>query len=144
MTYLLCIISKIFYADTNAVFRYIVPNIQPLFHVLDKVKERIVKEASYKGPSIVAMVVKMKEKFQKYWDLSLLQICVPFVIDLRFKFNFIAFLLDAGFGDKGPICTEKVKKTMKDLFSTYSPMLPDVNNNSQSRRTNEIAYDKDD
>lgn len=52
----------------------------------------------------------MKEKFQKYWDLSLLQICVPFVIDPRFKFNFIAFLLDAGFGDKGPICTEKVKK----------------------------------
>jgi hypothetical protein len=90
------------------------------------------------------MVVKMKEKFQKYWDISLLQICVPFVIDPRFKFNFIAFLLDAGFGDKGPICTEKVKKTMKDLFSTYSPMLPDVNNNSQSRRTNEIAYDKDD
>ena len=74
----------------------------------------------------------------------MLQICVPIVIDLRFKFNFVVFLLDVGFGDKGPICTEKVKTTMKDLFSTYSPMLPDVNNNSQSRRTDEIAYDKDD
>jgi len=89
------------------------------------------------------MAVKMKEKFQKYWDLSLLQICVPVVLDPRFKFGFVAFRLAAGFGEKGSRYTEQVKTTMKNLFSAYSTTLPDENN-SQSRQIDEIADDEDD
>jgi hypothetical protein len=70
------------------------------------------------------MAVKMQEKFQKYWDLSFLQISVPVVLDPRFKFNFIAFRLEAGFGNKGPSYAAKVKSKLEDLFIVYSSQTP--------------------
>jgi hypothetical protein len=143
LAYILCDIFKIFYDGTNAVSGTLYPTTNLYFHVLWKVKERLEKEASNKDSSIATMAVKMKEKFQKYWDLSLLQICVPVVLDPRFKFNFVAFRLAAGFGEKGPIYTEQVKTTMKNLFAAYSLTLPDENN-SQPRQIDEIADDEDD
>ena len=99
------------------------------YHVLWIVKEKIENESSNGDHSIAAMAVKMEEKFTKYWDLSLLQICVPVVLDSRFKFNFIAFRLEARFGNKGPTYTAKVKSALEDLFSAYSSQTPDSNNN---------------
>ena len=99
------------------------------YHVLWIVKEKIENESSSGDHSIAAMAVKMEEKFMKYWDLSLLQICVPVVLDSRFKFNFIAFRLEARFGNKGPTYTAKVKSALEDLFSAYSSQTPDANTN---------------
>ena len=105
------------------------PTAHLYYHVLWTVKEKIEKEASNEDHFIAAMAVKMEEKFMKYWDLSLLQICVPVVLDSRFKFNFIAFRLEARFGNKGPTYTAKVKSALEDLFSAYSSQTPDSNNN---------------
>ena len=85
----------------------------------------------------------MEEKFLKYWDLSLLQIYVPVVLDPRFLFSFVAFRLEAGFGNKGPAYTAKVKSTLVDLFSAYSSQTPDSNNNYQPQSNDEII-DEDD
>jgi hypothetical protein len=41
----------------------------------------------------------MRKKLQKYWDLLFLQICVPVVLDPRFKLGFLQFHLGQGFGD---------------------------------------------
>jgi hypothetical protein len=113
------------------------PTSHQYFHVLWTVKERIENEASNDDQSIVAMAVKMKEKFQTYWDLPYLQICVPVVLDPRFKFNFVAFRLDAGFGNKGPSYTAKVKSTVNDLFSAYSSQTPNSNSNCQPQSSAE-------
>jgi hypothetical protein len=72
----------------------------------------------------------------------MLQICVPVVLDPRFKFSFISFRLNAGFGDKGPAYTEMVKATMQNLFSTYSSMAPDLN--YSQLESNDVNIDEDD
>ena len=89
------------------------------------------------------MAVKMEEKFMKYWDLSLLQICVPVVLDPRFQFSFVAFRLEAGFGNKGPTYTAKVKSALEDLFSAYSSQTPDSNNNYQPQSNDERIHEDD-
>jgi len=51
--------------------------------------------------------------------------------------------LEAGFGNKGPAYTAKVKSTLVDLFSAYSSQTPDSNNNYQPQSNDEII-DEDD
>ncbi|CAN6361465.1 unnamed protein product [Urochloa humidicola] len=133
MADLLCEIFKPFYDATTTVSGSLYPTSHLYFHVLWKVKERIEKEASNENQSIAAMAIKMKQKFQKYWDLSYLQICVPVVLDPRFKFNFVAFRLDANFGDKGPTYTTKVKSTINDMFSAYSSCTLDFSSNCEQQ-----------
>ncbi|WVZ97917.1 hypothetical protein U9M48_043419 [Paspalum notatum var. saurae] len=132
-----------FYDATNVISGSLYPTANHYFHVLWTVKEKLEKEVSNKNQSVSDMVVKMKEKFQKYWDISLLQICVPVVLDPRFKFSFVAFRLNAGFGDKGPIYSAKVKVAVKNLFSAYSSEAPVTFSSSQPRENDE-TLDEDD
>jgi hypothetical protein len=142
MAHLLCEIFKPFYDATNVVSGSLYPTSHLYFHVLWIVKERIEKEASNEEQCVATMAVKMKEKFQKYWDLSYLQICVPVVLDPRFKLNFVTFLLDVGFGSKGPLYAAKVKSTVNDLFSAYSTQRLDSNSNCQPQ-SNVESIDED-
>jgi hypothetical protein len=81
---------------------------------------------SHTDISIAVTASKMKLKCEKYWNICLLQICVPVVLDARFKFSFISFRLNTGFGDKGPAYTEMVNAIMENLFSAYSSMALDL------------------
>jgi hypothetical protein len=141
MAGLLCDIFKPFYDATNVVSGSLYPTSHHYFHVFRTVKDRIEKEVLNAEQSIATMAVKMKEKFQKYWDLSFLQICVPVVLDPRFKSNFVAFRLDTGFGSKGPSYTAKVKSTMNDLFAAYSSEALDSNSNHQTQSNVETIDD---
>ena len=143
MADLLCKIFKPFYDATNVISGSLYPTAHLYYHVLWTVKEKIEKESSNKDYSIAAMAVKMQEKFQKYWDLSFLQICVPVILDPRFKFNFIAFRLEVGFGNKGPSYTAKVKSTLEDLFAAYSSQTPDSSNNFRPQSNYEIIDEND-
>ncbi|WVZ68433.1 hypothetical protein U9M48_017370 [Paspalum notatum var. saurae] len=143
MAKFLCDMFKPFYDATNVISGSLYPTANHYFHVLWTVKEKLEKEVSNKNQSVSVMVVKMKEKFQKYWDISLLQIYVPVVLDPRFKFSFMAFRLDAGFGDKGPTYTAKVKAAVKKLFSAYSSEAPVTFSGSQPRENDE-TLDEDD
>jgi len=51
--------------------------------------------------------------------------------------------LEAGFGNKGPAYTTKVKSTLVDLFFAYSSQTPNSNNNYQPQSNDEII-DEDD
>ncbi|CAD6258393.1 unnamed protein product [Miscanthus lutarioriparius] len=109
------------------VFGTLYPTANHCFYVLWEVKGKIETLESNIDISIAVMATKMKLKFQKYWDICLLQICVLVVLDPRFKLSFVSFRLDAGFGDKGPAYTEMVKATLQNLFFAYSSMAPDLN-----------------
>jgi hypothetical protein len=66
------------------------------------------------------MVHEMRKKLQKYWDLSFLQICVPVVLDPRFKLGFLKFRLGQGFGDySSSTYFPQVQETFKNLYDEY-------------------------
>lgn len=74
------------------------------------------RESSSTDNFISAMVHEMQKKFQKYWNLSFLQICVPIILDPRFKLGFLKFRLKQGFGDSSDAYLLEIEKTIRELF----------------------------
>lgn len=91
--------------------------------------------------NIALMVGKMKEKHQKYWDLSYMQICILVILDSRFKFGFIKFRLHQGFGDKSFLYFSKVEKTFWKLFDEYSLQFGDLTPENALRVNEELDFD---
>lgn len=83
-------------------------------------------QSSNSDSGIMLMVHKMKEKLQKYWDLSYMQICISVILDPRFKLGFIKFRLRQGFGEKASMYLSKVEKTFRKLFDEYSLRFGDL------------------
>jgi hypothetical protein len=73
--------------------RLLIPNIKYLFP--SDLEDEIVKWRCY-GSHYGTWD---KEETLKYWDLSFLQICVPVILDPRFKLGFLEFHLGQGFRD---------------------------------------------
>jgi hypothetical protein len=59
-------------------------------------------------------------KFEKYWNISYLSNCIPVILDPRFKFGFIEFLLNKAFGETARVHIDKVDKAIRSLYSGYS------------------------
>ena len=55
----------------------------------------------------------------KYWKLSFLTICLPVILDPRYKFKFLEFCLKSGLESDATRYLAKVKRTFKDLFVEY-------------------------
>jgi hypothetical protein len=66
----LCDILETFYTTTKMVSRSKYPTSSCYFHQFWEVKQIVELESSNSDSSIMLMVHKMKEKLQKYWDLS--------------------------------------------------------------------------
>jgi hypothetical protein len=94
------------------------------------VKEVLEKESSSPNPIIAKMVVGMKAKFEKYWNISYLSNCIPVIVDPRFKFGFIEFHLNKAFGETTRVHIDKVDKAIRSLYSGYSSEMGESFNNS--------------
>jgi hypothetical protein len=113
----LCDILKTFCGATKVLSGSNYPTASYLFDQFWEVKLLLEKESSNTDVMIAAMIHTMKEKFQKHWDLCFLQICVPVILDPRFKLGFLEFRLSKYF----PI----VEKTFRDLFDEYNSQSSD-------------------
>ena len=88
------------------------------------------------------MVHEMKKKLKKYWDLSFLKICLPVILDPRFKLGFLEFRLRKGFGNMAATYFSKIKKAFYELFDEYSlQSIDSVSGNPQTN--NSINVDED-
>jgi len=104
------------------------PTASFIFDQFWEVKLLLEKESSNTDVMIAAMIHKMKEKLQKYWDICFLQICVPVILDPRFKLGFLKFRLSKCFGETSqyfPI----VERTFRDLFDEYNSQSSDCTQN---------------
>jgi hypothetical protein len=100
------------------------------FHEMWSVKEVLEKESSSPNPIIAKMVVEMKEKFEKYWNISYLSNCIPVILDSRFKFGFVEFRLNKAFGETARVHIDKVDKAIRSLYNGYSSEMGESFNNS--------------
>jgi hypothetical protein len=81
----LCDILKLFSDATELLSGSKYPTSNLYFDQIWQIKLLLEKESTNSDVSIRAMIYEMAEKFQKYWDLSYLRICVPVILDPRFK-----------------------------------------------------------
>jgi hypothetical protein len=89
----LCDILKLFSDATELLSGSKYPTSNLYFDQIWQIKLLLIKESTNSNVLIGAMIYEMTEKFQKYWDLSYLQICVPVVLDPRFKLGYLRFRL---------------------------------------------------
>lgn len=83
-------------------------------------EERVRQQSSIGDPVITTMVHGMREKMNTYWELSYLKICIPAILDPRFKMRFLEFRLNQWFQEEAFRYTSKVEKTFRKLFAEYS------------------------
>ncbi|KAL6654142.1 hypothetical protein ACP70R_007607 [Stipagrostis hirtigluma subsp. patula] len=139
----LSIFFENFYDATNAISGSQYPTAHLYFHYLWEIKKMLDIETASKDHAIAAMACDMEEKFQKYWDLSLLQICVPVVLDPRLKLKFVAFRLRKGWPNKAEAYVKEVKRVVKDLYSDYSSKMPCSNSDNTQPSQNDQLVDED-
>jgi hypothetical protein len=96
------------------------PTAHLYFHELWKIYLTLQREVKNADIVIRSMAEAMKTKFMKYWKLSYLTICVPVILDPRYKFKFVELCLNSGVGSDAAKYLVIVKKTFKDLFVEYS------------------------
>jgi hypothetical protein len=128
----LCDILETFCAATKMVSRSKYPSSSCYFHQFWEVKKILELESSNSDSSIMLKVHKMKEKLQKYWDLSYMQICIPVILDPRFKLGFIKFRLQQGSKEKASMYFSKVEKTFQKLFDEYTLQFGDLTHENAS------------
>jgi hypothetical protein len=58
--------------------------------------------------------------FIKYWKLSYLTICLPVILDPRYKLKFLELCLNSGLGSEAAKYHSEVEQTFRDLFVEYS------------------------
>jgi hypothetical protein len=78
------------------------------------------KESDTKDQLIAAMVTEMKRKFKRYWDISFLSLSIPVILDPRFKYSYVDFRLKQAFVINAERHLDKVRRTLRKLFSEYS------------------------
>jgi hypothetical protein len=100
-------------------------NFNSLLYQIWEVKKELEKQTSNSELVIRTMVHEMKGKIKKYWDLSYLNICIPVILDPRFKLKFLEFRLNEGFGTEAFKYLSKVEKTFRKLFAEYSLQVGD-------------------
>uniref|UniRef100_A0ACD5WQE4 Uncharacterized protein n=1 Tax=Avena sativa TaxID=4498 RepID=A0ACD5WQE4_AVESA len=115
-----CNLLEVFLDATMVVSGTLYPTAHLYFHELWKIYLTLEREAKHEEMTIKSMVEVMKKKFMKYWKLSYLTICLPVILDPRYKFKFLDLCLKSGFQSEASKYLGRVKKTFKDLFVEYS------------------------
>ena len=115
-----CKLLEVFLDATMVVSGTLYPTAHLYFHELWKIHLKLEREATHDEVVIKSMAEAMRKKFTKYWKLSYVTICLPVVLDPRYKFKFLEFCLKDEFETEAGKCLAKVKTTFKKLFLEYS------------------------
>lgn len=79
------------------------------------------------GPEIEEVLDGMKKKFRKYWNKSYVTLCIPVVLDPRYKLKFIGFIFNESFPENAERKLAKVEGLFRWLFASYSSNLENEN-----------------
>uniref|UniRef100_A0A0A9HII7 HAT C-terminal dimerisation domain-containing protein n=1 Tax=Arundo donax TaxID=35708 RepID=A0A0A9HII7_ARUDO len=111
---------KVFFDATKVISGSLYPTSNLHFHEIWEVKLALENEVSEVDADLFATIQKIKKKFNKYWNLTWLQISIPVLLDPRFKFQFIEFRLQQAFGSQAVSKIALVNKIFLELFKDYS------------------------
>jgi hypothetical protein len=106
-----CNLLEVFLDATMVVSGILYPTAHLYFHELWKIQLTLEREARHGDIVNKSMVGAMKKKFMKYCKLSYLTICLPVILDPRYKFKFLELCLNSGFGSEAAKYLSEVLKT---------------------------------
>ena len=78
---IVCRLLKVFYEATNVISGTKCPTANLYLHEMLKVKLILENQHFEKESELNTMVKYMKKKFDKYWKVSWLDLCIPVILD---------------------------------------------------------------
>uniref|UniRef100_J3N883 HAT C-terminal dimerisation domain-containing protein n=1 Tax=Oryza brachyantha TaxID=4533 RepID=J3N883_ORYBR len=117
----LCSMLQVFHKATVLVSGSKYPTANLYFHQIWEVKKMLEIECLNSHHVIASMVCQMTQKLEKYWNLSFLKICIPVILDPRFKLSFLEYRLKQGLERmEADEYLKKIETTIRELFTEYS------------------------
>ncbi|XP_039819018.1 zinc finger BED domain-containing protein RICESLEEPER 2-like [Panicum virgatum] len=136
----ICKILRTFYHVIEVISSPSSPTANMYFNEIWKVRTVLQEEASNEHGELATMVSEMQEMFNQYWQNSYLWLCIPVILDPRFKISFIEFRLKRAFGLKSASYLSDIHETLKELFHEYCGYVDHPNGGA----TKAEAFDADD
>lgn len=75
---------------------------------------------NYQKKKMKDMLTDMKDKFDKYWKLSWMALCIPIILYPRFTLSFLEFHFGPAFGKRAKPRLERLKTTLEGMFNEYA------------------------
>ncbi|CAN6250241.1 unnamed protein product [Urochloa humidicola] len=123
----ICKILRTFYRVIEVISSPSSPTANMYFNEMWKVRTVLQEEASNEHGEISTMVREMQEMFNRYWEDLYLWLCVPVILDPRFKISFIEFRLKRAFGLKSESYLSGIRETLQELFHEYCSSVDQLN-----------------
>ncbi|CAL5025308.1 unnamed protein product [Urochloa decumbens] len=115
----ICKILRTFYRVIEVISSPSSPTANMYFNEIWKVRTVLQEEASNEHGEISTVVREMQEMFNRYWEDLYLWLCIPVILDPRFKISFIEFRLKRAFGLKSESYLSDIRGTLQELFHEY-------------------------
>uniref|UniRef100_A0ACD5Y1X9 Uncharacterized protein n=1 Tax=Avena sativa TaxID=4498 RepID=A0ACD5Y1X9_AVESA len=129
----ICKLLQVFYIATVILSGSKYPTSHLHFYQFWKIKKMLNKkesnlnrkllngQPSTQDLTIARMIEQMQIKFNQYWIETYKSACIPVILDPRFKYDFLEYLLnDFGSEEEARKWMSEVKQIMEDLFDEYS------------------------
>jgi hypothetical protein len=153
----MCKLLRVFYTATVTLSGSKYPTSHLYFYQLWNIKKilnteesshkmKVMKnEASNTDIIIAHMVEQMQTKFNVYWQESYTCACIPVILDPRFKYDLLEYLLNE-FGSEAETgkWMEEVNNTMQKLFDEYNQEVYAHSQKERDSPTSEEEEDTDD
>ncbi|XP_031505371.1 zinc finger BED domain-containing protein RICESLEEPER 2-like [Nymphaea colorata] len=110
---------KVFYDATNAISAVKCPTSNIFFKEFCEIKLKIKKMCSSSDICLSNMAMRMKTKFDKYWDICNLILAVAVVFDPHYKMKIIEFYYRQFYKDEAYELVSAIKNYFRDLYDEY-------------------------
>ena len=116
----LCSYLEIFYDDTKLLSRSHYPIANLFFSEFCEINLKIIEWLKSNDKFVVSMAKSMKEKFDKYWDMSNIALAVACFLDPRYKMKVVEFYYSEMSDDYGFDDMYEFKKILQKLYDSYA------------------------
>ena len=116
----LCSYLEIFYDDTKLLSRSHYPIANLFFSEFCEINLKIIEWLKSNDKFVVSMAKSMKEKFDKYWDMSNIALAVACFLDPRYKMKVVEFYYSEMLDDYGFDDMYEFKKILQKLYDSYA------------------------
>jgi hypothetical protein len=118
----LCHCLEIFYEATKLLSGSYYPTANLFFSEFCEIHLKIIEWQKSSDSFIASMATVMKEKFDKYWEMSNTALAVACFLDPRYKMKVVEFYYTEMSDDYGFDAMYEFKKVLQKLFDSYASM----------------------
>ncbi|GMH23017.1 hypothetical protein Nepgr_024860 [Nepenthes gracilis] len=111
---------KLFVEITNVFLGNTTPTANIYFADICDVHVQLIDWCKSSDEFINSVALKMKAKFEIYWDKCCLSLAVAAILDPRFKMKLVEYYYPQIYGNRARDHIKEVSDTIKDLFEEYS------------------------